>query len=162
MTRRSVCTEPDHSEPRLTVVDALVHAIKNACKELGLPEPVELRLSGGTAPSAEVNAQLALTIPAGRQRLAAECAVLVAWPLARAALCLWHPSRDFGRADLSTNCKAVDSEQEKENEKNRLGYRPPPLTAARARSEKPLCALCGESPWRCVGLPKEREGGINK
>ena len=51
VTRRSACTDRDHPEPRLTVADALLHAIKNACKELELPEPVEL--SGGTAPSAE-------------------------------------------------------------------------------------------------------------
>ena len=49
--RRSACTGPSAAEPRLTVADALVHAIKNACKELELPEPVEL--SGGTAPSTE-------------------------------------------------------------------------------------------------------------
>ena len=49
--RRSACTSPSAAEPRLTVADALVHAIKNACKELDVPEPVEL--SGGTAPSTE-------------------------------------------------------------------------------------------------------------
>jgi hypothetical protein len=51
------CTGPDAAEPQLTVANALVHAIKNACKELCLPEPVEL--SRGTAPSAE--AELAPT-----------------------------------------------------------------------------------------------------
>jgi hypothetical protein len=56
-TRRSACTGADTAEPRLTVADALVHAIKNACKELGLPEPVEL--GGGPAPSTE--AELAPT-----------------------------------------------------------------------------------------------------
>ena len=45
-TRRSACTGADTAEPRLTVADALVHAIKNACKELGLPEPVELGGAG--------------------------------------------------------------------------------------------------------------------
>ena len=55
--RRSACTGPSAAEPRLSVADALVHAIKSACKELGLHEPVEL--NGGTAPSTE--AELAPT-----------------------------------------------------------------------------------------------------